>query len=97
MSQIMFNATTKDGIPVEVRAGWDPPLQDFFLTIFRDSEEEEVLWSAIDFPSQQDKDSTDRLKQVLSDFGVSAPTEFWKLVETKHEGNFTHRFPRTDE
>ena len=89
MSQIKFKGVTKDGIKVEVVGGWDPPLQEFFLNLYRlgvPEDEDDVLWSALDYPAEEDRCSTKRLRAVLEQFGVRPPSDFWYEVERKLDG-----------
>lgn len=94
MSQVKFFATTRSGIPVEVMAGYDRPLKEFFMTLFdrREDSEEETVWSTLECPSDIDNDNTSRLRSVLvKDFGIVPPSGFWEKVE-KREGNVVYGF-----
>jgi hypothetical protein len=88
MSQVLFRGVLSNNTPVEVMAGWDHPLQHFYLTIFDLSEdaEEETVWSTIAYPNTADSKGTARLRAKLVEMGLRAPPTFWELVEKK-EGN----------
>lgn len=91
MSQVSFKANMtalNDGAQVQVIAGWDRPLQEYFLTVFL-SGDDEVWWSTMDEPSPADKFSTEHLQQKLASFGIEAPQGFWERVQ-RREANFCH-------
>lgn len=93
MSQVKFK-TTLNGKPVEVMAGWDIPLQGFFLTVFDLAEdaEEECIYSGMDDPKTRMgfMPKTDYFRDILAtEYGIVAPEGFWDLVE-KREGNTVH-------
>jgi hypothetical protein len=90
MSQIKFHAVVS-GKPLEVVAGWDRPLAEFYLTLFHldPQEEAETFWSTLDEPSEQDTRSTARLRAKLFDLGIQAPPGFWETVELR-ESNVIH-------
>jgi len=93
MSQISFRSTYNEH-QVEVVAGWDPPLQNYFLTVFdldADEDESEVAWSAINNPDDEDYRSTDRLQAQLRSMELEAPEGFWDRVH-RQERNVTHIF-----
>jgi len=90
MSQVKFESPFA-GKSVEIMAGWDRPLQHYFLTIFNmDDSEDEVYWSTLDFPSDEDKD-TSRIRRQLDSMGIQTPEGFWERVE-RQEGNKLHVF-----
>lgn len=91
MSQISFT-TTYQGHPAQVVAGWDRPLQHFFLTVFdlRPDAPQETFWDNL-IPSPEDAASTDRLRFQLDTMGIAAPEDFWRRVELR-EGNAVHAF-----
>lgn len=79
---------------VEVMAGWDRPMGEFFMTVFDlapVNEDEEVLWSAMYNPKAEDRMGTTRLRAKLTEMGIVAPAGFWEKVE-KREGNVQHQF-----
>ena len=92
MSQVKFRAVTESG-PVEIMAGWDRPLQEFFLTVFDlvPEAEEETLWSTVNLPSSIDTKTTLRIRTKLVELGIEAPEGFWERVE-RREANVTHTF-----
>jgi len=97
MSQIKFNTTYKTKA-VEVMAGWDNPLQGYFLSIFKldlENDDEELLYDNL-----ADKDlsstmgfarSTGYFKTILEHFEIVVPDGFWERVE-RNERNVTHIF-----
>lgn len=93
MSQVKFK-TTIQGKPCEVMAGWDNPLQGFFLTIFDESEdaEEECLYSGLDDPKTRMgfHPQVSYFKAILERF-TAPPEGFWERCELR-EGNVTHVF-----
>ncbi len=94
MSQVTFR--TKLGEKsIEVMAGWDRPMGEFFLTVFgpprTEDEDEEIIWSAINNPSPVDRQGTLRLRTKLVELGITAPEGFWEKVEAR-EGNVRHAF-----
>jgi hypothetical protein len=91
VSQVKFK-TPFIGKRIEIMAGWDRPLQHYFLTIFNlDEDEDEVYWSTLDFPSDEDNHGTERLRRQLDSMGIPAPEGFWERVE-RQEGNVNHDF-----
>lgn len=90
MSQVKFTAVI-DGREVEVMAGWDRPLQEFFMTIFgpEDDDEENIIWSSVSNWSEVDQSYTTRLRKVLDSFNIEPPKTFWDIVELR-EGNVYH-------
>lgn len=92
MSQVKFRAVTESG-PVEVMAGWDRPLREYFMTIFdlTPNDDNETVWSTIDHYSAENTFSTKRLRKQLTEMGLLAPEGFWELVE-RQEANVTYTF-----
>jgi hypothetical protein len=92
MSQVTFKATYK-GEPVEVMAGWDRPLQHYYLTVFdlRDDAPRETVWDTIDHFDASDERSTIRLRWQLKTMEIAVPMEFWARVELQEE-NVRHAF-----
>ncbi len=87
MSRVTFKTAVH-----EVIAGWDRPLQEFFLTVFELDNEDWPVWSTLDEPSMFDKETTDHLQVVLeADLQVEAPEGFWERVNAR-EGNVQHVF-----
>lgn len=90
MSQVIHKGTHK-GRRVDVMAGWDPPLQHFFLTVFRaDTGMEEIVYSTIDDPSKDDMVSTKRLEAKLTGMEIDVPDNFWDLVNRREDGSTCH-------
>ena len=87
MSQVKFE-TTYRGKPVEVMAGWDIPMNHYYLTVFDMDEEadEEVIWSTLDRPDQRDATGTERLDAQLAIMSIDVPKGFWETVHLQ-EGN----------
>lgn len=86
MSQIIFKTITPELGPIEIMAGWDVPMREYFLTVFKDDADETVVWSQMHKPLPIDKVNTDRLVAKLVELGITAPDGFWELVH-KQEGN----------
>ncbi len=84
MSQVNFRGTTKDGIPIEVQGGWDPPLEYYHFTIFdvSNEDEEEILYSCLDEDIEMFQ-SNEHHKATLARFGVEAPEGFWERCDRK--------------
>lgn len=84
MSQIKFHAQYKKQ-PVEVMAGWDRPLQEFFLTLF--DRDNEAVWSTMGeiIPPQ----TPDEVVEFLSRFQIDPPDGFADRLSRK-EGNVIH-------
>lgn len=93
MSQVQFSTTLAGNIPVDVMAGWDYPLKHFFLSVFdlREDAETETLYSTIDDPNPEETLSTKRLRAKLVTLGVTAPPEFWEIVE-RRERSVQYKF-----
>ena len=99
MSQVKFTATlfwgSKPDMLVEVMAGWDRPLQHYFLTVFdldATDDESETLWSTLEYPDEAaDQAGTVRLQEQLKSMNITAPDGFWERVE-RNEGNVFHKF-----
>lgn len=74
--------TTHQHRPIEVVAGWDRPLQEFFLTIqFLDTsptEELEFLYSNLDEPSSRD---LDYYQAVIARHQILVPDLFWPSIQ----------------
>jgi hypothetical protein len=80
MSRISFNSEY-NGKPIEVCAGWDNPIQYFFMTIFSLYDEEEIVWDELrdyDFPQLK---TTKLLKDKLEEMNIASPPGFWDRVE----------------
>lgn len=91
MSQVIFKASMplNQGTQVQVVAGWDRPLQEYFLTVFLLEGDDEVWWSTMDEPSPADKLRTEHLQQKLASFGIESPQGFWERVQ-RREANVYH-------
>lgn len=92
MSQVKFETTYRDK-PVEVMAGWDPPLKNYFMTVFDldPDADQETVWSAIEHPDVRDYEGTERLDAQLAIMGIQTPEGFWEKVRL-NEGNTKHVF-----
>ena len=92
MSQVKFK-TEYEGEEVEVMAGWDRPLQGYFLTIF--GSEDEPIYSNLDDIACSEgmgfMPDTGHFREVLTKFNIKVPEEFWARVELQ-EGNVNHTF-----
>jgi hypothetical protein len=94
MSQIKCKAAMGD-VVVDVQAGWDRPLAEFFLTIFR-AVDDEVLWTSNaevfgPSPHPPDRTSTLRLRAKLVELQIAVPPGFWEAVELR-EANVVHTY-----
>jgi len=88
MSQVYFKAN-HNGKRVEVMSGYDPPLNYFFLTVFKvdlNDEEEDLLWSELDHFGFDELRTTEPLKKVLNDLEIVPPDNFWETVELQEDG-----------
>lgn len=94
MSQVIFRSATTANAPVEVIAGYDPPMREYFLTVFAVGPvgDEIVLYSSVDDPSDADQLGTDRLQAKLDALGIACPPDFWDRVAPK-TGNFVTKYP----
>jgi hypothetical protein len=72
MTQHIFNSTTKDGRQVEVLAGWDRPLQGFFMVIEDLENDDGYIFNNLDLEQPHPK-SFDGFEQSLKDFGIPIP------------------------
>lgn len=94
MSQVFFRGVHKSR-QVEVMAGWDPPLNRYFGTVFdldATDDEDEVIWNTLyaDY-SATDYSSTERLQKQLKDMGLEAPDGFWERVHRQEaDAVYTH-------
>ena len=95
MSQVKFPATTNQGVRVEVMAGWDRPLKEFYMTLFfaddpsNDPGDDEALWSTVGERGLEGHPDTKRIRENLARFGITAPEGFWDRVELQ-EANVIH-------
>lgn len=92
MSQIKFSSVL-NGKNVQIMAGWDRPLKEYFMTIFDldSNDDDEVIWSSMDDYSDDDQISTKRLRNILNSKNIEVPKGFWEKVELK-EGNIFYNF-----
>lgn len=90
MSRISFTTVHKNQ-QVEVIAGWDNPLQTFFLDIMVDNEDDDLVYSSMYENNLEDIVSVDRLKNILAIKRIEVPKGFWEKVALK-EGNVTCNF-----
>jgi hypothetical protein len=91
MSQIKFYSVY-NGLPIDIMGGWDTSLNEFFLTVFEDTDDENVIWDSMTTEySKDDAFNTNRLKQKLIDMGIVAPKGFWDKIDLQ-EGNLVYRF-----
>jgi len=93
MSQHIFSTTTQDGIEVTVQAGWDKPLDGYYLVVERDdglggSEEEGdegYLFTNLSLPpAETHPKSFNPFIEVLLRLGVQIPNEM--LSEILRDG-----------
>lgn len=97
MSQVKFHSVTDQGTQVEVMAGWDRPLKEFYMTLFfvgheaDDPASDEALWSTIGECGLEGHPDTKRIRESLARFGITAPEGFWDRVELR-EANVIHTF-----
>lgn len=91
MSQIKFYSVY-NGLPIDIMGGWDTSLNEFFLTVFENTDDENIIWDSMTTEySQDDGINTKRLQQKLIDMGIVAPNKFWNKVELQ-EANIIYRF-----
>lgn len=100
MSQVFWSSTLKmSGREVEVMAGWDAPMDEFFATVFLkdpEEDEEEATWSTIAkyLPGDPALRDTTALKSTLGKMLLPAPPDdFWKMVERKEGNVMYHALP----
>jgi hypothetical protein len=89
MSRISFNAMYNDK-PVQITAGWDNPLQYFFMTVFGNDDDEPVWDELSNFNFDQLRTAGPLAKQLES-MGITPPKGFWEKVELC-EGNVVERW-----
>lgn len=85
MSQHIYRTKTKDGKEVDVFAGWDKPMQRFYLVIEEvGSDEDEPFYSNLLDPEVENRntsESFDYFLEVLNGFGIRVPEEMIKAIE----------------
>lgn len=86
MSRISFNTVYKNK-NVEVVAGWDHPMQTFFLDIIDDNEEL-IYSSMMDIHANSSCKETHMLEQILVNKGIHPPDNFWSFVNKKQRNFF---------
>lgn len=89
MSRISFDATYGDK-SVQITAGWDNPLQYFFMTIFG-PDEDEIVWDELSNFDFSELRTAKPLVNQLQLMGITAPPGFWEKVELR-EGNIVERW-----
>ena len=96
MSQVKCKSAKGD-LVVDLQAGWDGPLQEFFLIVFR-AEDDEVFWSSNEAPyplvpsgNRADTLTTQHLRDKLHEFQIAVPPGFWEKVELR-ERNVVHEY-----
>lgn len=72
MTQHIFKSKTKDGRQVEVLAGWDRPLQGFFMVIENPEKDDDYIFSNFEL-KQPHPMSFDVFEKALSDLGIPMP------------------------
>jgi hypothetical protein len=86
MSQVLFRTRYGDK-NIEVMAGWDPPLSQYFMTIFDlDAEDEEVLYSSI-YELPELHLNTNNLEKELYLRKIDVPEVFWDTVRLREDGS----------
>lgn len=78
--KIPYKATT-----VEVVAGWDNPLNTFFLDVIDADDEDKIIYSSMSDPNTDA--SLDALACVLHDLDIITPENFWSMVAKKQKNN----------
>ena len=86
MSQHYFSAGK-----YEVLAGWDRPLQCFFLVINKTSEDEPIYSNLNDPGAGVKKQESGHFQEVLSRMNLSAPPGFWAAIEADRDYNVGNR------
>jgi hypothetical protein len=81
MSRISF-ATNYENEQVEVIAGWDNPLQTFFLDILVDDENEDIIYSSM-YQGDGGFFSLEDAKKALAVREIKVPTGFWEKIGKK--------------
>jgi len=84
MSRISFNSYFKNK-NVEVVAGWDHPLQTFFLDIL--DQNENCIYSSME-NSPAFYQNTNELEKFLAENDIIAPENFWDFVNRKQRNFF---------
>lgn len=94
MSQHIFRSVTSERVPVRVLAGWDRPLQGFFLVIERTdliadaSDKDRYLFSNLDLPLDQTHPKTfTAFIEVLNKLGVVLPDSLLGALYADKERN----------
>ena len=93
MSQFLFDYVL-NGEKIEVLAGWDKPMQEYFMTIF--GPDGESLWSSIDHPDETNSHGIEALRLQLVRLGIDGfPPQLWdEIVKSgkANEGNVICQF-----
>lgn len=91
MSQVRFSGNYRGGI-VEVMAGWDRPMNEYYLTVF--DEFHDVVWSTLDVCLEDNAlANTKAIQHQLDTMEITAPAEFWERVAQK-TGNVVHVYAK---
>ncbi len=88
MSRISFHSFL-DNIPVEITAGWDHPLQTYWIDIVELYDEDNVIYSSMTMVDGYF--SLVNIQEVIKDYQLTVPDTFWKMVEPK-AGNIIYHF-----
>lgn len=91
-SKVTFDAS-QEGRGFEVTAGWDLPIQEFYLVVkthsHRKSDEQMVppalCWSS-DFAPPRERRDIGSLKAHLTSLGLNPPEGFWERVARCESG-----------
>lgn len=94
MSQHHYRTTTPDGTPVEILAGWDRPLQGFFLVV-EDEREDEYVYSNLDDPALASCGGLparlEYFQAKLAGLGLALPQAVWDEIRGDARANRGNR------
>lgn len=93
MSVHIFDTEDREGMPVQIRMGWDRPLQRSFMTVEwlseRDEEDERPQMLNV-----YNKTGLISLGKKLLEFGISVPSEMFEEVAVDERFNAGNRIVR---
>lgn len=88
MSRIAFTTNYRNQ-KVEVIAGWDNPLQTYFLDIMVDNDEEQMIYCSM-MEDRFGKLSLRDIGMVLERKGILAPTAFFERLGERSRDDIHH-------
>lgn len=93
MSVHLFDTEDQEGMPVQIRMGWDRPLQRSFMTVEwlseRDEEDERPQMLSV-----YNKTGLILLRNKLLEFGITVPSEMFEEVSVDERFNAGNKMVR---